>query len=404
MIPLGTIPRRKSYFAAGSIFRLAGSIAGAAPRGEAVAKFESALKKTLRLPNPCAVSSGRLALRLILETSGLEPGREILMPAYTFGLLYPAVRASGFVPVAVDIDPATFQIDPLKTGEAITERTGAVLATHLFGEPCDVDAFRELCNSRGLLMIEDCAQAPGARSRGWRTGTVGDAAFMSLDVSKTLNGIRGGVVITRDDEWAARLRARVEHEMIGVPDTGYAVMKALAEHVLIQSPAWRVVMIATGSERIQKALMSVYRHGETGPGAAAQTTGLRVLPLDGALAGLALMNLATLDERHARRREIRALYMELLSDVLEFQKIDSRDEGAVHMVVARSPVDVGRLKARLAVAGIDIGTGNEIADVCSDDAEETKRFAAGAVCLPVHCGMTDRTVRYVSEKIRTVMK
>lgn len=147
-----------------------------------------------------AVANGTVAIELALAAAGVEPGAEVLVPALSFVATAVAPVHRFAVPVFVDIDPATFNLDPAAAQAAVTPRTQAILAVHLHGLPCDMTRLRELASARGLLLVEDAAQAHGAEYRGRRTGVLGDVAAFSLNVVKNLPTCGEGGLLTTDDE------------------------------------------------------------------------------------------------------------------------------------------------------------------------------------------------------------
>lgn len=153
------------------------------------------------------VASGESALELALRAAGIGPGDEVIVPAYTWIATWGAVTRTGARPVGVDVVEATYNIDPARVAAAIGERTAAIVPVHLRGEPADMGAIRAIAAAHGLLVVEDAAQAHGARHRGRRAGSLGDAAAFSFYPAKNLGGIGdGGAVTTDDGELAERLR------------------------------------------------------------------------------------------------------------------------------------------------------------------------------------------------------
>lgn len=145
------------------------------------------------------VGNGLDALHLILRGMGVGPGDEVIVPANTFIATWLAVSCVGATPVPVEPDKRTCNIDPLKIEEAITSRTSAIMPVHLYGIPADMDPICEIARRHNLRVIEDAAQAHGARYRGQRAGALADAAGFSFYPGKNLGALGDGGAITTDD-------------------------------------------------------------------------------------------------------------------------------------------------------------------------------------------------------------
>jgi dTDP-3-amino-3,4,6-trideoxy-alpha-D-glucose transaminase len=155
------------------------------------------------------VGNGLDALALVLQALGLGPGDEVLVPAHTFIASWLAVRLAGAVPRPVEPAAGSYNIDAAGVAAAITPRTRAVMPVHLYGAPADPAALRSLCAERGLLLVEDAAQAHGARHHGEPVGGFGRAAGYSFYPGKNLGAFGdAGAIVTDDDALAAALRAR----------------------------------------------------------------------------------------------------------------------------------------------------------------------------------------------------
>jgi dTDP-4-amino-4,6-dideoxygalactose transaminase len=181
-------------------------------RGPAIPRFEEAFAARLGVDDAVAASYGRMAFLYILKAFRFLPGAEVIVPALTFWVVPEMVRVAGLTPVPADVDPRTFNLDPSAFERAITERTVAVVPTHLYGLPCDMAPILDIANRHGLKVIEDCAHALAARYRGREVGTFGDASFFSLQTLKPLNTYGGGVGVARDPEVRARVRGQAEAE------------------------------------------------------------------------------------------------------------------------------------------------------------------------------------------------
>jgi dTDP-4-amino-4,6-dideoxygalactose transaminase len=153
------------------------------------------------------VNSGTSALHLALLAAGVGPGDEVITTPFTFVATAAAIHYCGARPVYVDIDPASFTIDPSRIEEAITPRTKVILPVHLYGQPADMDPILEIARRRNLLVIEDAAQAHGAEYKGRRVGSIGDMGCFSFYPGKNLGAYgEGGAVTTNNEGYAKTIR------------------------------------------------------------------------------------------------------------------------------------------------------------------------------------------------------
>ena len=181
-------------------------------QGPAIRPFEQAMASRLGVADAVATSYGRMGLFYLLKALDLRPGGEVILPALTFWVVAEIVRVAGFKPVFADVDPRTFNIDPRALEAAITERTVAVIPTHLYGLSCDMDPIMAVASAHGLRVIEDCAHSLGARYNGRPVGTFGDGAFFSFQTLKPLNTYGGGLAIAREVSVLACVRKQAEAE------------------------------------------------------------------------------------------------------------------------------------------------------------------------------------------------
>ncbi len=180
--------------------------------GDELAAFEREFAAYCGVAHALGVGNGLDALALILrgykEMGRLRDGDEVIVPGNTFIATFLAVTANQLVPVPVEPDPSTFNIDPSHVEAALSPRTRAIMPVHLYGQLADMDALADIVRRRGLLLIEDAAQAHGASRGGRRAGAFGDAAGFSFFPAKNLGALGdGGAVVTADDELAARVAA-----------------------------------------------------------------------------------------------------------------------------------------------------------------------------------------------------
>ena len=183
---------------------------GMLAQGEAVKSFEDEFAAYLGVKNAIAVNNGTVALDLAIKALDLEPGSEIITPAFTFIATANCALYQGLRPVFADVDEKTFNIDPDDMQERITPRTKAVIGVHLYGQPFQISAVQEICQDRSIALVEDCAQAHGAEWKGKKVGSFGTGCF-SFYPTKNMTTGEGGMITTDDDALAARLRLLRSH-------------------------------------------------------------------------------------------------------------------------------------------------------------------------------------------------
>lgn len=175
--------------------------------GQEVERFEIEFAAYCETTYCVGVGNGLDALYLILRALEIGPGDEVLVPANTYIATWLAVSYAGARPVPVEPDPRTYNLDPAAVEREITARTRAIMPVHLYGQPADMDALNAVARRHGLKVIEDAAQAHGARYKGRRTGSLGHAAGFSFYPGKNLGALGdGGAVVTDDPELADRVR------------------------------------------------------------------------------------------------------------------------------------------------------------------------------------------------------
>jgi len=210
----------------------------------------------------CAgVGNGLDALHLILRASGIGAGDEVIVPSNTFIATWLAVTYAGATPVPVEPDPETCNIAPAATEAAVTPRTRAIIAVHLYGQPADMAALEEIAARNRLLLVEDAAQAHGARWRGARAGSLGDAAAFSFYPGKNLGALGdGGAVVTSNAPLAAavkRLRnygseRRYHHDELGFNTRLDELQAAFLRVKLRRLDAWNEQRCAAAARYLER--------------------------------------------------------------------------------------------------------------------------------------------------------
>jgi dTDP-4-amino-4,6-dideoxygalactose transaminase len=323
--------------------------------GEEVERFEEEFARYCGVSHCVGTASGTAALTIALLAAGIGRGDEVIVPAHTFVASALAVVHAGAVPVLCDVEDGTGLID-LAAAEAVTTaRTAAVLAVHLYGQLCDMDAVRRFADRHSILVVEDAAQAHGASARGGRAGALGAAAAFSFYPSKNLGAIGdAGAITTGDAEIAARAR-RLRN---------------------------------LGRER----------HGEF------VELGFNER-LDGLQAAVLRIKLRRLDEWNTQRRERAGSYIEALAGSARVLHVPDPGACVYHLFPVRVRERDG-LRRRLAGAGIETGVHyspalpghSALHGVCivNSDVATAEAWAAEEVSLPMYPGLSPADIERVA--------
>jgi dTDP-4-amino-4,6-dideoxygalactose transaminase len=330
--------------------------------GPEVAAFESEFATFVGAKGAIGVASGTAALELALRACDIGPGDEVITSAHTFIATAEAISHTGARPVFVDIDPATYAIDPTMVEAAITARTRAIVPVHLYGQPADMGALAQIAQRHGLRLIEDAAQAHGADVGGVRCGALGDLACFSFYPAKNLGAYGDAGAVTGND-----------------PDLLARVGK-LRDH----------------------GRTTKYEHDEVGFGER----------LDALQAAILRVKLRHLERWTELRREHARRYAELLAGTTVAKPEEASGRRHVyHLYVVRSPRR-DALLAHLREQGIGAGVHYPIplhrqraylAQGYSDVVlPETERAAAEVLSLPMYPELTDSQLRAVADVVRSL--
>jgi dTDP-4-amino-4,6-dideoxygalactose transaminase len=225
--------------------------------GNEVKQFEQEFARYCEAEHCVGVGNGLEALHLILRAYGIGEGDEVIVPSNTYIATWLAASHAGATPVPVEPDERTYNIDPARIEAAITPHTKAIIAVHLYGQPADMDAVNAIAKKHGLKVIEDAAQAHGARYKGRRVGALGDAAGFSFYPGKNLGALGdGGAVTTNDPDLAEKVcvlhnygsRAKYHNEVKGFNSRLDELQAAFLRVKLSRLDAWNVRRKAIADE------------------------------------------------------------------------------------------------------------------------------------------------------------
>lgn len=179
--------------------------------GPRTKQFEKEFAEYVGVEHAVAVANGTVALDSTLKALNLGSGDEVITSAFSFVASGNCILFQNAKPVFADIDPQTFNIDPEDVAEKITPKTKALIPVHMFGQPANMDAIKEIAADNGLVLVEDAAQAQGAEYRGQKTGGIGDVGCFSFYATKNMTSGEGGMVTTNDAELARKVRLIINH-------------------------------------------------------------------------------------------------------------------------------------------------------------------------------------------------
>ena len=215
-----------------------------------VAEFERAFAEFHEAKYGVTAANGTVTLEAALNAAGVRAGDEVIVPPISFIATATAVLRVGAAPVFADIDESTYNLDPARAREAVTERTRAIIPVHFAGQPADMDALIELAERRDLVVIEDCAHAHGATWRGRRVGGFGAFGSFSFQASKNMTAGEGGILITNDMALAEASRS--------VCNQGRRAGGGWYEHVRLGSnyrlTGWQAAVLLAQLERLPEQI------------------------------------------------------------------------------------------------------------------------------------------------------
>ncbi len=380
-----------------------------------VSRFEASFAAYIGVRHAIMVGSARMGAYLVLKGWGLEPGDEVLLPALTYFSIPAVMNALGVKPVFVDVDRDTYLMDPKDLEEKYGPRCKAVIPTHLYGFPCALDPILKFAWEKGLKVLEDCAQATGARYHGKRVGSFGDAAYYTFGLTKNITTLKGGMITTDDDELAESIRREIAHdspigfrEVVKEIATGAAMM--VATHPIIYPltlhPAIALSSKLTGKDVVHQAFEEdavIYD---------AEPPWFHSCRPRGPQGAVGLVQLERIDELNGRRAAHGHFLMEHLRHVSSL-RIPSFVDGAepIYMsfpIQVDDPVDIGRALLR---RGVDTSRGymrdcsssplfsGRSRGVCPR-AQEVERTI---LHIPVHPNLSRRALEHIVESLRRAL-
>ncbi len=393
------IPRRRIDLGLADVTDLIGALGESCEAAvDQVRRFEAEAANRLGGTPVRATASGRDTLDLILGALGIGAGDEIVIPAYTLGELVTRLQARGLRLVAADVDLRSFCVTPETVARAISPRTRAVIALHVFGAPCDMVGLLDVAGRHGLPVIEDCAHAFGASIGARPVGASGTAALFSLEVAKPVATFGGGLLATSNPALLAKAAEALDRRVHAPGAVLRKVLLKSIEELAVRSPAYAIAARMMFRERQAGGVEQLYR-------------GLhdRVRPDQVAFSGFqARRGRRRLQGLDARNRRLNGLWRQIaaaLPPQLQPQQREMHGQPAAYNFVARYQGDLASLRCRAQAAGLDLAIHGEVLDdvaplLGQTDCPGAASVYAQAVGIPLHLGVGDRQVLRIAEILR----
>ena len=393
------IPRRRSHITLYDLRVAAGALLSRKQDASLVAEWENAFARYVGMRHAVAVGSGRQGMSAVLESLGLRRGDEVIIPAYTLKALLGIIQSLGLVPVPADIERNSFNIDPASVREKITPRTRVILATHIFGNPCDIERIVTIARERSIIVLEDCAHAAGSAIGARKAGTFGDAAFFSFETIKPINTYGGGMVVTDNDALAGRVRAVSGAGAQGRQAFPFKkLISACCENIFLPTPLAFLPLYLLSLPATSKAIYSFYRRSQRGSGRRCVYTFYQ--------SRIGIRKLAGLEQRIALRREKGELLKTLLPRSVIPQQIRPGASANYYFFTALLPSEASVARQALLRHGIDAGVQAEIADNCAgaDSCPVMQDVFRRIIQLPLYEGITERQLGSIGKALGKLFK
>ncbi len=384
-----------------------GLLQGTLWEGPKIARFEKAFAEAIGAADAVAVPSGRAGFRFLFGGLNLEAGGEVICSAFGYPIVPFLVKSLGYDLKFVDCEMQTLGMDPDALAASISERTQAVIATHLYGVPCQIQAIAETSKANSAALIEDCAHCFGASVGAQKVGTFGDAGCFSFETSKVINTMGGGMVTVQDTELGNRVReAGSQEPRNGMRWLAKRLLKtsfeaAVTNPLLFNLGVYPALRLAPKGRDGDDRFASGYHGDEVSmAGKMGRYTNFQ--------AHLGLIQMQDAGDLNDRRKSNAQRLVGQLRDRVDFQEPAGPDVEANYMLVTALMPDIRDVAAKLLRKGVD--TKHLYMRDCSRMFESGGEFPNAAraereaLHLPAHPGMSGRQIDVVAAKVASVIE
>lgn len=358
--------------------------------GKNVTEFEKEFAEYIGVKHAISVGNGTDALVIALKSLGIGRGDEVITTPFTFFATAETISAVGAVPVFVDVEKDTFDIDPAKIEEKITNKTKAILPVHIFGQSAKMDEINQIAKKYNLKVIEDACQAVGAKYKGKNIGTLGDVACFSFFPTKNLGCAGdGGMIVTSDDNIATIARALRTHGSGENGQKAYNLLNSITENIKT---------VENADDTVYNPL-KYYNY----------LIGFNTR-LDAIQGAILRVKLPLLDKWNEKRRQIAKIYDENLKDTdLVTPTIRDENEPVYHMYILQSEereVMLNKLKEKGVATGVYYPVPLHLQKVYKElgykegDMPVAEYLSHRTFAIPVYPELTEKQINYIVESTK----
>jgi len=367
-----------------------------------IKEFEEKFASYIGTRYSIATCSGRYALALILKSLGLKQGDEVIIPSYTFYVVPEIIQKLGFKVVFADINPEIANIDVAQIKEKLTKKTRAIIVTHLFGRPAQLDEIAKLIRGKNIQIIEDCCQAHGTKYKGRRVGSFGTAGFFSLDTTKPVNTFGGGVITTNSKALMKSIRDKIEK--LPNPSKSELISKIgraywegfLTAPIIFRFFVWPALLLANlaGVDFVGKYQKSKAKER------------MKVFKLSNMQAKMGIKQLELLDKNNNKRMLKANLLIRGIGGKAGILK-DDRKNFNIYTAFLVSCNNKDELARKLLIYGID--SEKEMMQNCgrifsNEDFKYTDLMETKSLRVPLYYQISNKDIRHIAKIIRKYAK
>ncbi len=372
--------------------------------GPQISEFEGSFAEYIGSADAITVPSGRGGFKLLFDGLQLEPGAEVICSAFGYPIVPFLVKSLGYDLKFVDCEMQTLGMDPQKLEATITDNTAAVIATHLYGVPCQIDEIAKLAKARGAALIEDCAHCYGAAVDARKVGTFGDAGCFSFETSKVINTMGGGMVTVNNADLGKRIR---EASRAGAQNGLKWLIKRLSKTTfesLVTNPILFNLGVYQALRLMPRGEEDRFASGYHGDEVSMSGKMGRYTNYQ---ARLGLRGMQTVGDVVARRRANAERLIDQLDELLQFQKPFADNVDANYMLVTVLTDELSALAGRLLRAGVD--TKHLYMRDCSGmfegagDFPNAVRAEKEVLHIPAHPHLSVSDVDVLAAKVQSVL-